>query len=818
MAGKDKSKDLQLKLIGARVMPGLIEEELKSSYLDYAMSVIIGRALPDVRDGLKPVHRRILYAMFERGWRHNSSYVKCAKIVGEVIGNYHPHGDMAVYDALVRMAQDFSMRIPLIDGQGNFGSVDGDSPAAYRYTEARLAKIAEELLKDIRKETVEFVPNFDETKEEPVVLPAGFPNLLVNGANGIAVGMATNIPPHNLKEVINGILYYIDHPDTSIEKLMKYIPGPDFPTGGIIHGIEGIKEAYKTGKGKIIIRAKATIEEVKNKHRIVITEIPYQVNKADLISTIAKLANEKRIDGITHLRDESDKTGLRVVIELRKDVNPQIVLNQLFKHTQMQVTFGIIMLGIIDNQPKIFNLKELIEEYVKHRKEVVIRRTKFDLRNAEERAHILEGLIRALDMIDAIIKTIRSSRTVDIARKNLMQKFKFTERQATAILEMKLQKLTSLEKQKLIEEYEELKKLIKELKEILASERKVYEVIKKELIAIRDEYGDERRTEIAEKVEEFTAEDIIAEEDMVITLSSDGFIKSLQAKHYKTQKRGGKGVSGALLKGGEEKVALTVLASTHQNLLFFTNKGKVYWMKVYEIPVAAKQARGRSIKALLNLAQGEEITALLPVDDFTNSINVLLCTKKGIIKLNTAKGFENAKKRGIFAITLNKEDELISAIAFKEGEIKEAIITSSHGKALRFKVDKIRKSGKTAKGIKGMSLSDDDRVVSILPVKKDSMLFVISNKGIGKRLKLSIIPVKGRGGKGVIYYKVSEKNGIVKSAVITSSEEDILITTKNGMVLRVPSKEIPVQGRTSAGVRVITLDNNDEVVSAISIK
>ncbi len=808
---KKKETNEPLQIFDARIVPVYIEEEMKNSYIDYAMSVIIGRALPDVRDGLKPVHRRILYAMFERHWTHSNPYVKCAKIVGEVIGNFHPHGDAAVYETLVRMVQEFTMRVPLIDGQGNFGSVDGDNPAAYRYTEARLSKIAEELLKDINKDTVDFTPNFDETRKEPVVLPASFPNLLINGANGIAVGMATNIPPHNLGETIDAVVYFIEHPDCKISELMQYLPGPDFPTGGILYGYKGIKEAYTTGKGKVTIRAKATIEEHKGKESIVITELPYQVNKAGLISSIADLVRERKIDGITHLRDESDREGLRVVIELRKDVNSQVILNQLFKHTQMQITFGIIMLALVDNQPKVLNLKQIIEEYVKHRKEVVIRRTKFELKKAQERAHILEGLIKALDIIDAIIKTIRASRTVDIARKSLIEKFGFTEVQAQAILDMRLQRLTGLEKQKLIEEYENLTKLIKELKSILASEKKVYEVIKNELLEIKKNYSTPRRTEIVKKVTEFTMEDIIVDEDMIITISYDGFIKSLQARLYKKQKRGGRGIIGAVVKGENDYVKQIIVASTHDHLLFFTNKGKVFWMKVYEIPVGGKQTRGRSIKVLLNLTQDEYLTATVAIREFNKDSYLIMITKKGMIKKIESTFFNSAKKRGIFAINLDKDDELVGALIFEKGKHKDIFIGTAMGKALRIDGEKLRPMGRASRGIKGISVGTNDKVLGIVSVDTSEKLIVLTEKGFGKRVKFSNFPVKGRGGKGMIYLKVGQKNGPAACLAGVSDDDEVIITTTKGMVLRTLAKEISVNNRNTMGVKILNLEPDDKV-------
>ncbi|MDD5066458.1 MAG: DNA gyrase subunit A [bacterium] len=813
-----KGKTKQLNLLDSRIISVDIEDEMKNSYIDYAMSVIIGRALPDVRDGLKPVHRRILFAMNERRWTHENAYVKCAKIVGEVIGNFHPHGDMAVYDTMVRMAQDFAIREPLIDGQGNFGSVDGDNAAAYRYTEARLSRIAGELLKDIKKETVDYVPNFDNTRKEPMVLPASFPNLLVNGASGIAVGMATNIPTHNLGEVIDAVTYFIDNPDCKINELLKFIPGPDFPTGGILYGYEGIKNAYLTGKGKVMIRAKTDIEEKAGKDTIVITEIPYQVNKSDLIASIANLVRDKKVDGITSLRDESDRKGLRITIEIRRDAQTQIILNQLFKHTQMQITFGIIMLALVDNtQPRVLNLKQIIEEYVKHRKEVVVRRTKFDLQKAEEQAHILEGLVKALDMIDAVIKTIRASKTVEMARTNLMQKFKFTEIQANAILEMKLQKLTSLEKQKLVEELEGLKKMIKELKAILASSKKIYDLIKKELTEVKNTYPEKRKTEIIREITDFTVEDIIADEDMAITLSNDGFIKCLPAKQYKKQRRGGKGVTGAALKGDDSYVRNLSVASTHDNMLFFTNKGKVFYMKVYEIPAASKQAKGRSLKILLNLAPDEKISTLINIKEFSDDYSIILITKKGIIKKVASPAFENAKKRGIIGINLQKDDELVDAQAFSEKEDKDIFIGTANGRALRTSGKKLRLMGRNSRGIRGIRIKGDDKVVGMAKVDQNKKLFVITERGFGKCMKFNLFPSKGRGGKGMAYLKITDKNGRGVSVGAIDDENEIIILSSKGMVIRVDAKEISTIGRNTAGVRIFKLDEGDVISDVAAV-
>ncbi len=813
MAKKKMEKTL-IKVNNAKIVPVYIEDEMKNSYIDYAMSVIIGRALPDVRDGLKPVHRRILFAMAEKNWGHSSAYVKSAKVVGEVIGNFHPHGDTAVYDTMVRMAQDFSMRYPLIDGQGNFGSIDGDNAAAYRYTEARLEKIAEELLKEIKKDTVDLTDNFDNTRKEPEVLPAAYPNLLVNGANGIAVGMATNIPPHNLSEVIDACTYYIDNKKCEVKDLMKFIKGPDFPTGGILYGSSGIYDAYSTGKGKVTVRAKLDIEEKKGKETIVVTELPYQVNKATLIKTIADLVKDKKIDGITGLRDESDRKGMRIIIELRRDVNAQIIINQLYKHTQMQVTFGIIMLALVDNTPKVLTLKEVIREYVKHRREVIIRRTKFDLKKAEDRAHILEGLIRALDLIDAIIKTIRASKTVDIARENLMKKFQFSKIQATAILEMRLQKLTGLEKQKLVDEYEGLLKLIKELKAILASDKKIYEVVKKELIEVKEKYSEERKTEIVKETTEFTAEDIIADEDMVITISNDGFIKSLPARDYRKQRRGGKGVTGATLKGDNAYVRHLVVASTHEHLLFFTNKGKVFWMKVYEIPVAGKQAKGRSIKILLNLSQDEILTSVVSLSEFTDEKKIIMVTKRGVIKKVVSTVLINAKKRGILSINLDKNDELNNAVVFDAREDTDIFIGTAQGRGLRTNAKRIRDMGRTSRGIRGLNVDKDDYIVGLTKIESGKKLFVITEKGFGKLTKFDLFQTKGRGGKGMTYIKITPKNGKAVNILSVSNGDELIISTIKGMVIKMLAKEISTVGRTAVGVKIIDVDNDDYVSDA----
>ncbi len=787
-----------------------IEEEMKSAYIDYAMSVIVGRALPDVRDGMKPVHRRILYAMHEKGWTHQKPFVKSAKIVGEVLGNYHPHGDMAVYDTMVRMVQDFSLREPLVNGQGNFGSVDGDSAAAYRYTEAKLSLLAEELLKDLEKETVDFVPNFDDTKQEPLVLPTAFPNLLVNGSNGIAVGMATNIPPHNLEEVINAVIFLIDNPNAKISDLTKHIKGPDFPTAGSIHGVNGIRDAYETGRGKIMLRAKVDYEVSKNgKESLIVTEIPYQVNKTTLIESIAALVKDKKIDGITALRDESDRDGMRIVIELRKNVEYQIILNQLYKHTQLQISYGIILLALVKNQPKILNLREILSEYIKHRRDVVIRRTKFDLRKAEEKAHILEGLIIALNNIDEVIRIIKQSKNVENARTNLMEKFKFSLAQVDAILDMKLQKLTSLEIEKIKTEFDEIQKLIKELKEILANESKLMEVIKKELIQLRDKYKNPRKTTIVkEETQDFSVEDIIADEDVVITISHAGYIKRMPIDAYRRQKRGGRGVQSSKV-NEEDYIERILIASTHDHVLFFTNKGKVFWIKTYEIPQESKLAKGKPIKSLLNMSQNETITAFVCIREFSESTALAMVTRKGVIKKTGTAEFENAKKKGITAINLSPDDDLMEVVPV--GKDTEAFIGTASGRGLRMNLSKIRNMGRGAKGIKGITVDGKDVVVGMTTVDPKTSLFVITENGYGKRMDFKNFAVKGRGGKGMTYVKIEERNGQAVTIKSVGDNDELMIISEKGVMIRIEVKSISMQGRSTQGVRVITLNKDDKV-------
>ena len=789
-----------------------IEDQMKSAYLDYAMSVIVGRALPDVRDGLKPVHRRILHAMNERAWRSDRPYVKSAKIVGEVIGNYHPHGDTAVYVTMVRLAQDFSMRIPIIDGQGNFGSIDGDPPAAYRYTEARLKKIAEELLRDIEKETVDYSPNFDDTRKEPNVLPAAYPNLLVNGSEGIAVGMATKIPPHNLGEVIDAVVHLIDNPDATVKNLMKYIKGPDFPTGGSIMGNEGITKAYNTGRGSVVIRGKYTIEEnSRGREEIIISEIPYQVNKANLIIKIAELVNEKVIEGIAELRDESDRNGMRIYIGLKKDAVSSVIINQLFKHTSLQTSFGIIMLALVDGTPKVLDLKSTLNYYIVHRREVVVRRTTYDLRKAEERAHILEGLKIALDNIDEVIEIIKSSKNPDEAGKRLQKRFELSEIQTKAILDMRLQRLTSLEIKKIVDELKELIKLIQELKAILNSEVKINNIIKTELIQIKEKYADKRRTEIllgADSSTDFNVEDLIADDYMVVSMSNDGFIRRLPIDTFKKQRRGGKGVIGMSSKK-DDFIKMMTVASNHDTIFLFSNKGKIFALKTYEIPEASKSGRGKIIKGILNLAAGENITALCSIDNFDTEDFLCMVTKEGILKKTSINEFQNAKKGGIIAINLKKDDELVNVkVVEKESDL---VIASKKGLLLRTNLKKMRSMGRTAAGIIGMRLAPDDYIIDMDIVKNNTSLFVISEKGYGKRVSFNNFVNKGRGGKGMAYLKITDKNGYAAGIRSVSLTDEIIISAFSGMTIRILAKDISSQGRSTVGIKLLDLNDNDAV-------
>ncbi len=800
-----------------RVLGVEIEEKMKSSYLDYAMSVIVGRALPDVRDGLKPVHRRILHAMNVRAWRSDRPYVKSAKIVGEVIGNYHPHGDAAVYDTMVRMVQDFSLRYPLIDGQGNYGSVDGDPAAAYRYTEARLDKIADELLSDIDKETVDFVGNFDDSRQEPTVLPAAFPNLLVNGSAGIAVGMATNIPPHNLGEVIDATAAMIDDPDISVKQLMKFIKGPDFPTGGIIMGAEGIVNAYKTGRGSIIVRGRVDIEEdKKEKETIIISELPYQVNKASLIARIAEMVNNKEIEGIVELRDESDRSGLRIVIGLKKYTNSAVIINQLYKHTTLQSSFGIILLALVNGEPKVLDLRGLLSNYILHRKNVITRRTQYQLRKAEERAHILEGLKIALDNIDEVISLIRSSKTVDEAQSRLMKRFKLTEIQAKAILEMRLQRLTSLEVKKVIEELNELLKLIKELKEILKSDKKILGIVKDELLKIKEKYADKRRTEIqigGESSTSFDVEDLIAEEDMVITITNDGFIRRVPIDTFKKQRRGGKGVSGITIKQ-EDFIKMMSISSTHDMILLFSNKGKVFGLKTHEIPLASKAGKGKSIKGILNLAKDENISAICSVPDIEGEAYLCMATRGGILKKIDIKEFNNAKKGGIIAVNLKKDDSLVDVKLV--GKDDDIVVGTRHGLLLRTNLGKMRPMGRAAAGIIGMRLAKDDEIIGLDVVKENSMLFAVTSMGYGKKVQYKNFASKGRGGKGMTFLKVTDKAGYAVNLRSVFPEDEIIIASKSGMTIRFLAKDVSEQGRATIGVRLLDI-GGDDLVSDVAL-
>lgn len=792
-----------------KITPIALEEEMKSSYIDYAMSVIVARALPDVRDGLKPVHRRVLFGMHELGVAFNKPYKKSARIVGEVLGKYHPHGDSAVYDTMVRMVQDFSLRYPLVDGQGNFGSVDGDSAAAMRYTEARMARIAETMLRDLDKNTVEFVPNFDESLQEPTVLPAYLPNLLVNGASGIAVGMATNIPPHNLNEVVDGLVYLIDKPNCKVEDLIKYVKAPDFPTGGIIYGYDGVREAYLTGRGRVVVRAKANIEIQKNdRENIVITEIPYQVNKANLIEKIADLVREGKINDISNIRDESDRDGMRIVIELKKSGQPSVILNQLFKHTQMQITFGVIMLALVNGQPKVLTLKEMMQHFLDHRMDVLIRRTKFDLEAAEKRAHILEGYIIALDNIDEVIETIKKSRDVNTAQNNLMKKFKLSEIQAKAILDMRLQRLTGLERKKIEDEYKETIKLIEKLKSILSDEKKRFGIIKQELLDLKDKYGDERRTEIVHDYKEFDIEDIIAEEDVVVTISHSGFIKRFPVSGYRKQSRGGKGVTGAGTKD-EDFIEHMFIASTHQYLMFFTDRGKCYWLKVHEIPEGGRAARGRSILNLIEKDKEELITAFISVKEFTSDKYLMMYTEKGTVKKTVLDAYSNVRRGGIQAINLSKGDRLIE-VKVTDGT-QDIIIGTHNGMAIRFKESDVREMGRTATGVRGIKLGKDDKVIGGIAVKHATTLLVATDKGFGKRSDLNDYRITKRGGKGIITVKTGDRNGKMISLMQVNDNDELVIMTVKGMVIRQGVNSIRVMGRNTQGVRLIKLNEGDKI-------
>ena len=795
-----------------------IEDEVKTSYLNYAMSVIVSRALPDVRDGLKPVHRRILFGMNEMGLHADRPYKKCARITGDVLGKYHPHGDMAIYDSLVRLAQDFNMRYPVVDGQGNFGSIDGDPPAAVRYTEARMNRIAEEMLRDINKDTVDFGPNYDGSQEEPLVLPAAFPFLLANGSSGIAVGMATNIPPQNLTEICSAIAILIDNPQAAAEDLMKVVRGPDFPTGGIILGRKGIQDAYQTGRGKIIVRARVSIESASSgKDSIIVTEIPYQVNKSALIVRIADLVKEKKIDGIVNLNDESDRHGMRIVIDLRKGVTPKVILNQLFAHTQLQTAFGVMNLALVNGLPQTLSLKQMLEHFIAHRKEVVTRRTRFDLTKAEERAHILEGLKIALENIDEVIAIIKKSENVESARVNLMARFAFSEKQAQAILDMRLQRLTSLEVQKIIEELNEVLALIEHLKDLLSSEAKILGVVKEETAEISKKFGDDRRTEIVEEeAEQINVEDLITEEDMAILISNRGYIKRIPVTAYRRQGRGGKGSSSTVLKE-DDFIEQFFVASTHDYVLFITNQGKAYWVKVHEIPESSRQAKGQSIKVLLSLGSEEEITAVVSQRNFTDDKFVLMATRQGVVKKVKISDFANAKTRGIVAIKLDPGDSLVTAL-LTSGQV-EVVLVTRKGLALRFHEKAVRAMGRSSRGVQGIRLSDKDELAGVASIQKGEQLLLVSEFGFGKRTEYDNFSAHARGTRGQICYKTSEKTGEVVGVLSVSDKDDLVCITSQGNTLKLRLAEVATLGKAAMGVHIVNITKPDVVVGvAIVVK
>ena len=791
-----------------------INKEMKRCYIDYAMSVIVGRALPDVRDGLKPVHRRILHSMNDLGLAPEKGYRKCARIVGEVLGKYHPHGDSSVYDALVRMAQDFSMRYMLVDGHGNFGSVDGDSAAAMRYTEAKMNKIAAEMLRDINKDTVDFIPNFDGEELEPVVLPSRYPNLLVNGSSGIAVGMATNIPPHNLGEIIDGTIMLIDNPETTVLDLMTIIKGPDFPTGATIMGKAGIRAAYETGKGRIIVRAKAEIEEENNRHKIIVTEIPYQVNKAKLIENIADLVKDKKIVGISDLRDESDRDGMRIVIELKRDANPNVILNLLYKHTKMQDTFGVIMLALVNNEPHVLNLKQVLGHYIEFQKEVVTRRTVFELKKAEARAHILEGLKIALDNIDEVINIIRSSKTSEIAKNTLMERFNLSEKQSQAILEMRLRRLTGLERDKIEEEYAEIMKQIEYLKSILASEEKLLSVIKDELIEIKRKYSDERRTSIEKVMNEIDIEDLIQEEDVVITLTHSGYIKRILADTYSSQRRGGRGIQAMSTKE-DDFVEHVNVTSTHSDVLFFTNKGRVYKLRAYEIPDAGRTAKGTNLINLIAIEPDEIIETVLTIADDINEGFLFMATKQGLVKKTPLSEFKNLRKNGLIAINLRDGDELLK-VKVTRGDAA-IILATRNGNAIRFNETDVRPMGRTAAGVRSIHLKEDDIAVCMDIAVKGEDLLVISENGFGKRTPITEYKIQRRGGTGLITYKLSEKTGKVVGATVCKAEDELMLINTSGVAIRINVSDISVTSRSAMGVTLMRTSDNEKIAAIAKI-
>ena len=793
-----------------RLIPVDLESEMKKSFISYAMAVIITRALPDVRDGLKPVHRRIIYAMHELGMTPDKPYRKSARIVGDVLGKYHPHGDSAVYDAMVRLAQDFSTRYMLVEGQGNFGSVDGDGAAAMRYTEARMSKIAQEMVADLDKETVDFVPNFDETLMQPSVMPCRYPNLLVNGSSGIAVGMATNIPPHNLGEVIDGVVCLIDNPQATLKDLMEHIKGPDFPTGGIIMGRQGIYEAYSTGRGRIVTRARTEIEQMSaTRARIVVTEIPYMVNKARLVEKIAELVHERRIEGISDIRDESDRGGMRIVIELKKDVNAAVVLNYLYKHTQLQESFGAIMLALVDGEPKVLSLHQMLYHYLEHQKEVTTRRTRYDLDKAEARAHILEGLLKALDHIDEIVRTIRESESTNAARDALMSRFDFSEKQAQAILDMRLARLTGLERERLQEEYAELEKTIAGLRAILADEQLLLSVVRGELLEVRRKYADERRTEIASVAEEIDPEDLIQEEDMVVTLTHFGYVKRLPTSTYRSQNRGGKGVSGMSTREEDYAEQLLVM-STHEDLMFFTNRGRVYQIRCYEIPEAGRTARGTAIVNLLQLEGGEKVTAMIRIPAGAQESYLIMATRLGLIKKTALSEFQNLRRTGLIAIVLREDDELMG-VELTDGE-QQILLATQGGMAIRFGEGDIRAMGRVSMGVKSMDLAEGDEVVGLAVYEEGAHVLSVTENGYGKRTEIDDYRLQSRGGKGILAMKLSERSGKLAAQLIVHPDEDLMLITDDGVIIRLPVDGIPVLGRNTQGVRIMRVAGESRVV------
>ncbi len=797
------------------VRPTDIHEEMRRSYLDYAMSVIIGRALPDVRDGLKPVHRRVLYAMDEMGLAFNRPYRKAARVVGDVLGKYHPHGDAAVYDTTVRMVQDFSMRYPLIDGQGNFGSVDGDAPAAMRYTEVRLARVAQELLRDIDKETVDFVPNYDESTQEPALLPAALPNLLVNGSSGIAVGMATNVPPHNLNEVVDAVVLQLDNPEVTLEELMPVLPGPDFPTAGYIHGRQGILDAYRTGRGLIQMRAKAVVEKARGgRENIVVTELPYQVNKAKLVERMAELIREKKIDGVADLRDESDREGMRIVLELKKDEPALPILNSLYKHTAMQSTFGVIMLALVDKQPKVLTLKEVLASFVEHRKTVVVRRTRYELRQAEARAHILEGYRIALDHLDAVIQLIRRSRSADEARAGLVEQFGMTGTQAQAVLDLRLQRLTQLERQKIQDEYQETIQLIARLQAILGNEALVREIIREELLALKEQYGDPRRTEILEETAEISFEDMVADEEMVVTVSHGGYIKRSPLTIYRAQRRGGKGMAGMATKE-EDYVEHLFVATTHSYLLLFTNLGRVHWLKVHEIPQLGRAAKGKALVNFLQVQPGETVTAMIPIRQFEVDKYLMMATRRGVVKKTELSAYANPRAGGIIGLTLDEGDELI-AVRLTSGR-DEVFLATRQGMAIRFEEGEARPIGRTGRGVIGIALEEGDEVVAAEVVRSGTIILTVNERGYGKRTELEEYRLQGRGGRGIINVRVTDKNGPVVGALQVQEQDQVMMISQEGKVNRLHVREISLIGRATLGVRLQGLEAPDRVAAVTSL-